>query len=420
MPASPSSAGLEFNGERFVPGAAVEIAYLHWQRYIFAASLARGKRVLDVACGEGYGSAALASVALLVDAFDASQEAIAHAQATYSGPANLSYNVAEARAYFEEAANSSKYDLVLVFEFIEHLPERDQLALLEGIKRVLAPDGLALISTPDKRLYTDARLGRNPYHVRELYRGEFETLLHQAFGTVRIFEQLACTGAALVERGATEVGLSEMLWTDLLHLKGRVESGLRAEGEYLVAVCGDEIPASFAVEGNVVIDPAKKLIGEELYAKHLQCESAKSEAAVAREESREARSEAAVAREESRGARAIVDQVNREAEALRRAAPSLEKIARAERMHGQTVERLIEAIARSGVQVAEGRLAQRERDLIRAELDRISHLLHMERSERAELEGMLSLRIIRFLKRYWDKAPRTKALAKTILSAFLR
>ena len=51
---------LPFTGERFTPECEREIAYEHWHRYAFARSLARGRRVLDAACGEGYGSALLA------------------------------------------------------------------------------------------------------------------------------------------------------------------------------------------------------------------------------------------------------------------------------------------------------------------------------------------------------------------------
>ena len=49
--------GLEFTGERFVPGVRGEIWIEHWHRYHFAARCVAGKRVLDVACGEGYGTA---------------------------------------------------------------------------------------------------------------------------------------------------------------------------------------------------------------------------------------------------------------------------------------------------------------------------------------------------------------------------
>ena len=51
---------MEFTGERFVPECQREIWYEHWHRYALAARYAAGRRVLDAACGEGYGSALLA------------------------------------------------------------------------------------------------------------------------------------------------------------------------------------------------------------------------------------------------------------------------------------------------------------------------------------------------------------------------
>jgi 2-polyprenyl-3-methyl-5-hydroxy-6-metoxy-1,4-benzoquinol methylase len=71
---------LPFTGERFIPGTPGEIWVEHWHRYHFAARWCEGKRVLDVACGEGYGSALLARGASRVTGVDISPEAVAHAQ----------------------------------------------------------------------------------------------------------------------------------------------------------------------------------------------------------------------------------------------------------------------------------------------------------------------------------------------------
>ncbi|HET9189593.1 MAG TPA: SAM-dependent methyltransferase, partial [Rudaea sp.] len=71
---------LEFTGERFTPECVREIRYEHWARYAFALELARGKRVLDAACGEGYGSAMLAGAAASVLGVDIAADAIAHAR----------------------------------------------------------------------------------------------------------------------------------------------------------------------------------------------------------------------------------------------------------------------------------------------------------------------------------------------------
>ena len=75
---------LPFTGERFVPGTAGEIWYEHWHRYQFAGAFAAGRRVLDAACGEGYGSALLARSAASVVGVDIAADAVAHARARYS------------------------------------------------------------------------------------------------------------------------------------------------------------------------------------------------------------------------------------------------------------------------------------------------------------------------------------------------
>src|ERR1700674_2623755 len=114
---------LRFNGERFVPGAGVEITYHHWLRYFFARQLAQEKRVLDVASGEGYGASYLAGFATHVDAFDVSTEAVAHARALYADNPRLSFTRADIEEFFKDAKAES-YDLVPAFEVIEHVDER--------------------------------------------------------------------------------------------------------------------------------------------------------------------------------------------------------------------------------------------------------------------------------------------------------
>jgi 2-polyprenyl-3-methyl-5-hydroxy-6-metoxy-1,4-benzoquinol methylase len=91
-------ASLTFTGERFTPENRGAIWYEHWHRYCVAAPLARGRIVLDAACGEGYGSALLARGAATVIGIDIGAEAIAHAQARYVAP-NLSYVLASVTDY---------------------------------------------------------------------------------------------------------------------------------------------------------------------------------------------------------------------------------------------------------------------------------------------------------------------------------
>ena len=74
---------IEFTGERFVPTEAGEIALEHWHRYAWAREALKDLRVLDIACGEGYGSALIAQVAAFVQGADISADAVAHARARY-------------------------------------------------------------------------------------------------------------------------------------------------------------------------------------------------------------------------------------------------------------------------------------------------------------------------------------------------
>lgn len=325
---------LAFDGERFVPGAGVEISYHHWLRYCFARQVVDGRRVLDVGSGEGYGAAYLATAAAHVDAFDISEAAVAYASATYGKDSSrLSYQCKSIEAFFQTAKPGS-YEVVTAFDVIEHVDDRMQLKLLEGIRRVLAPGGIALISTPDKQLYTDVPLTKNPFHVRELYRDEFVELLGKVFPSVRLFEQLTYSGAALFEQGAQRAELIEMSWTDLIRLRAQCKAGISGAGEYMVAVVSTD-PSELALQSAVMLDRSKKLISEEVYNKHLEAEAlrqhleaTKQEAETIRRDSeivrgdaealkREAEVAREAARQESSSTRAALEAQLREVEALR-------------------------------------------------------------------------------------------------------
>lgn len=182
----PSGRPVEFTGERLVPGQVDQDLFNeHLARYAFAARLARRKRVLDIACGMGYGSAALASVADHVTGVDISPEAVEAARAAYPAE-NLRFLAAPAQAIPLEDAS---FDLIVAFECIEHLD--DWPVLLAEARRLLAPGGQFIVSTPNKDYYAESRRldGPNPYHVHEFEYDEFREALLAVFPSVAMFLQ---------------------------------------------------------------------------------------------------------------------------------------------------------------------------------------------------------------------------------------
>ena len=187
-------ADLHFDGERYVPGVPGEIAYEHWHRYAFARRFAAGKRVLDAACGEGYGAAQLATVAATTIGVDIDPATVAHAWARYGDRARLRFEEASVTALpFADAS----FDIVVSFETIEHLAAGDQPRMLAEFGRVLAPGGVLVLSSPNKRIYSDERDSRNPFHLHELYRDELARLLDPVFPSRRWFHQQPLYASAL-------------------------------------------------------------------------------------------------------------------------------------------------------------------------------------------------------------------------------
>lgn len=177
------SEALEFTGERFTPECVREIRYEHLHRYAWAGQLVRGLRVLDAACGEGYGSAVLARTAASVAAVDVSADAIGHARERYPVD-GLEFHVADC---LDLPFQDGEFDCVVSFETLEHLEEQERL--LHEFGRVLKPGGFLLLSSPDKAVYTEQQQNRNEFHVRELYRNELESLVQEVFPAYRLWGQ---------------------------------------------------------------------------------------------------------------------------------------------------------------------------------------------------------------------------------------
>ena len=178
---------MEFTGERFVTALdSPEISYEHWHRYLYAAEFAAGKAVLDVACGEGYGSDLLARSAASVIGVDIDAATIGHANNHYLRD-NLEFRVGAASALPD--IDDQSIDLVASFETLEHVDSEEQLLFVREIQRVLRHDGQLIISTPNKLVYSDQPKSTNPFHRKELYLDEFRALLGQHFTHVKLLGQ---------------------------------------------------------------------------------------------------------------------------------------------------------------------------------------------------------------------------------------
>jgi len=232
---------LEFTGERFTPECVREIRYEHMHRYVLAGDLVRGRKVLDAACGEGYGARHLARTASQVMAVDLSPDTIAHASSRYRAD-NLAFQVADC---CDMPFADGQFDCIVSLETLEHLQAQEQL--IAEFRRVLAGDGFLLVSTPDKAVYSDSMKTDNPYHQRELYRHELEDLLAKEFPAVRLLgHRLAFHSMIwpLETAGKPEAGQRPADTTVVLH---REQDGLPSRASrphgpavYFIALCAAE------------------------------------------------------------------------------------------------------------------------------------------------------------------------------------
>ncbi|GIX32860.1 MAG: hypothetical protein KatS3mg125_0816 [Lysobacterales bacterium] len=219
---------LPFTGERFTPECVREIWYEHWHRYAFASVFARGKRVLDAACGEGYGAALLARQAASVVGVDLCADTIAHARRRYQGFPNLCFLRADVTDLPE---GLGRFDLIVSFETLEHVAEQERM--LAGLARLLAEDGLVLISSPERRVYSEKSGYRNPFHHRELTREELEALLRRYFPAFRLYGQKLLFQSALWRLDGQE---REYLM-QTMEENGELVPEPRYEAVYYLAVC---------------------------------------------------------------------------------------------------------------------------------------------------------------------------------------
>lgn len=219
---------LEFTGERFTPECEREIWHEHMHRYVFARSFCGARRVLDAACGEGFGSSLLGEVATRVTGIDISRDAIDHARSRYGRPGKLDFEIADCCALpFED----DSFDVVVSFETLEHLSGQQEM--LSEFRRVLNREGLLILSSPDKAEYSDKQGFDNPFHVRELYRYELESLISSHFAHFRLLGQVLAFQSLIFDESGVNRASVQVLGRD-----GALVAGKPAQAPmYLIAMC---------------------------------------------------------------------------------------------------------------------------------------------------------------------------------------
>ena len=242
-----SAAPLEFIGERLTTaiGGQVELEHIH--RYLMARTLCRGKDVLDIASGEGYGAAILAQVARSVVGVEVDHSAVAHAAESYRKP-NLRFVRGDARRI---PLPDGSVDVVISFETLEHFREHEEF--LCGVNRILKPDGFLLISTPDCDVCSPSGRAANPFHVRELSREEFVAQLSAHFPAVSVFRQRPLVGC-LIAKANTGPASDRLVIYDKRDESFFEENTGLTRAPYLIAIGFKASPINADVFSSVFID----------------------------------------------------------------------------------------------------------------------------------------------------------------------
>jgi O-antigen biosynthesis protein len=246
---------LSWTGERYLPWWKDPVtAYEHWHRYAYTAQFVSGKNVLDLASGEGYGSASLATTARQVIALDIDENAVKHARLKYRS-VNLHFIVG---SIMEMPLSKIGFDVIVCFEAIEHISDPEKL--LNEVKRLLVPGGLFLVSTPNKPEYKKTETS-NPFHVKELDFEEFRKMLARHFARTRFLGQ--------------RVYCNSSLWTIDCRTSGMISEYLldQDKDEFVLAGFEKRVPLYFVgiasnaeelpnVTGAVLVDSSNALLKE--------------------------------------------------------------------------------------------------------------------------------------------------------------
>jgi SAM-dependent methyltransferase len=237
-----------FTGERFIPHQTDPfLALEHYHRYCFASRFARGKRILDIGCGEGYGSAFLSQSADAVVGIDRDRAIIDHARKKYSSIPNLTFEVGNC----QDAPNDTEsFDMAVSFELLEHLDPDGQVRFLKIMQQRLKPDGLFIISSPEKNEYAATYQVKNEFHKHELTILQLKAFLDSFFKHVHLCAQRVLSLSAIWQlEGRQPAQFRFHLRKDLLAEIPGSESF--STPLYLIALCSNApLPENAITESN--------------------------------------------------------------------------------------------------------------------------------------------------------------------------
>lgn len=229
---------MQFTGERVIEGDTPKRIWLdHIARYEFASSYVKGKNVLDLSCGTGYGSKILCDAgAKKVIGVDISGEAIDFSRTKYKKD-RLEFKIGD---ILKIEFPDSYFEVVVSFETIEHVSNQKK-ALLE-IRRVLKPDGLLIISSPNRKMTSPFKsfdeLPENPFHIVEYTMKEFIQLLGNYFKVVEVYGQRGISKLFFLP--FLESKIREILPVLYAPEKGKPELekvSFKKEYRYITAIC---------------------------------------------------------------------------------------------------------------------------------------------------------------------------------------
>lgn len=220
---------IKWTGERLETFVNNENTIEHLHRYAIVFDYIKNKVVVDIACGEGYGSYLMSKIANSVTGIDIDSTTVYNAQKKYNKD-NLSFKIGRADLIPIE---EKSIDVVVSFETIEHHDKHDEMML--EIKRILKPDGLLIISTPDKYIYSDKRNFKNEYHLKELYKEDFFNLINNFFSKQQFLGQSYINGNSYVDN---QFHQSEIFVYSGDFVAINKEESI--ESKYLIAIASDK------------------------------------------------------------------------------------------------------------------------------------------------------------------------------------